>query len=171
MTECPLCGAENLPGAGTCESCGADITTLGEPSDSSLLVQKLLGTPIRDLPLQPAISVDKYTMLDQGIGALADSESGALLVTESHQVVGIITHNDIMHKIGGVAVDLSLIPVGTVMTPDPKMLDGEDTLAMALHRMAVGGYRHNPVRMGDGEIRMLTVLDLLRYLSQTRDER
>ena len=36
------------------------------------------------------------------------------------------------------------------MTPDPVVLRADDTLAVAIHKMAVGGFRHIPVVDGAG---------------------
>ena len=40
---------------------------------------------------------------------------------------------------------LSASAVREFMTPDPVVLRPDDTLAVAIHKMAVGGFRHIPV--------------------------
>ena len=37
------------------------------------------------------------------------------------------------------------LPIGEVMTPDPECLAVESTVAHALNKMSVGGFRHVPV--------------------------
>ena len=40
---------------------------------------------------------------------------------------------------------LGLYTVADFMTPDPVVLRSEDTLAVAIHKMAVGEFRHIPI--------------------------
>ena len=42
----------------------------------------------------------------------------------------------------------------------------DDTLAFALHKMDVGGYRHVPVVKGGQPLGMLSVRDMLRHITR-----
>jgi CBS domain-containing protein len=53
-----------------------------------------------------------------------------------------------------------------VMTPDPVSLSEDDTLAYAVNKMSVGGYRHIPITRDGKPVGIISVRDLLRYLSK-----
>ena len=50
------------------------------------------------------------------------------------------------------------------MTPDPVVLRSEDTLAVAIHKMAVGGFRHIPIMDGDRPLGVVSAADVFRHL-------
>ena len=43
----------------------------------------------------------------------------------------------------------STAPIADLMTADPVVLGGDDSIAMAVQKMAVGGFRHIPL-LDDG---------------------
>ncbi len=47
-------------------------------------------------------------------------------------------------KAAGDKVNLSALAARDIMTPDPVILREEDTLAVALHKLSIGGFRHIP---------------------------
>ena len=50
------------------------------------------------------------------------------------------------------------------MTPDPVVLRPEDTLAMAIHKMAVGEFRHIPIVDDGRPIGVVAAADVFRHL-------
>ena len=59
---------------------------------------------------------------------------------------------------------LGLYKVSDFMTPDPVVLRSSDTLAVAIHKMAVGEFRHIPVVDGDRPIGVVAAADVFRHL-------
>ena len=52
------------------------------------------------------------------------------------------------------------------MTADPVTLETSDKIAFALHKMNVGGYRHLPI-LFDGKLAgVISIRDILRYLTE-----
>ena len=58
-------------------------------------------------------------------------------------MAGIFTERDAMLKLAG--KPLEGVRVGDAMTGDPVILRPDDTVAVAIHKMAVGGFRHIPL--------------------------
>ena len=57
-------------------------------------------------------------------------------------------------------------PISQFMTPDPVTLETNDKIAFALHKMNVGGYRHVPI-LFDGKLAgVISIRDILRYLTE-----
>ena len=51
------------------------------------------------------------------------------------------------------------------MTTSPKTLEATDKIAFALHRMDLGGFRHIPVVSGGKPIGIISIREILRYIS------
>ena len=51
------------------------------------------------------------------------------------------------------------------MTPNPETLRVQDKIAFALHRMNVGGFRHVPVTDGGKLAGVISIRDILAYLT------
>jgi len=88
-----------------------------------------------------------------------------VLVWENDEVVGILTERDILMKAAGEKVDLNAIPVSEIMTRDPVISRDSDTLAVALHKMSVGGFRHIPLLTNDRDATVVSIQDLFRHIS------
>ena len=50
------------------------------------------------------------------------------------------------------------------MTPDPVVLRHDDTLAVAIHKMAVGEFRHIPIVEDGRPIGVVAAADVFRHL-------
>ena len=61
--------------------------------------------------------------------------------------------------------------VGAFMTRNPECVDAGDSLAFALHKMDVGGYRHVPVLNEGRPAAVLSVRDMLRHITRMCKDR
>ena len=91
---------------------------------------------------------------------------GSVLVMNAGDLVGIFTERDALNRLTDTAVDLETLPIERVMTPNPKALRDEDTLAFAMHCMSVGNYRHIPIVEPGRPPRFISVRGVLRYLNE-----
>jgi CBS domain-containing protein len=80
-------------------------------------------------------------------------------------IIGILTERDILMKAAGPDRDLMALAVKDIMSPDPVMLREGDSLAVALHKMSVGGYRHIPFVADDGTTLLISIQDVLRHVA------
>jgi CBS domain-containing protein len=119
-----------------------------------------------DVATKEAPAVAPGDPLAFAIHLMQRRETGAVLVVESDQLIGILTERDVLLKAAGDNVDLNAIAVRDVMTPDPVILREDDTLAVALHKMSVGGFRHIPLVMLGHPTGLISVRDVLRHMNQ-----
>jgi CBS domain-containing protein len=91
---------------------------------------------------------------------------GCVLVSEGKQLVGILTEQDILLKAAGEKVDLNAVAVRDIMTADPVVLREDDSLAVALHKMAIGGFRHIPLERVGSASRVVSIQDVFRHISE-----
>ena len=53
------------------------------------------------------------------------------------------------------------------MTPDPVVLRHDDPIAVAIHKMAVGGFRHIPIIEDGRPTGVVTARDVFHHLAET----
>jgi CBS domain-containing protein len=82
---------------------------------------------------------------------------------ERQALVGIFTDRDAVLKVAAAAADRR--PVREVMTPDPVVLRRDDPVAVAIHKMAVGGFRHVPILDDGHPIGVVSARDVFRHLA------
>ena len=162
---CPDCKTENIPGADFCESCGHDLLGLDLPGATDEFTEHLLHDHLGDLaPRDPPV-VSPSDPVALAVHLMQQRETGSVLVYEDDQLVGILTERDILLKAADDTVDLNAVTVRTIMTADPVILREDDTLAVALHKMSVGGFRHIPLVAKEGTAGVVSIQDLVRHVS------
>jgi CBS domain-containing protein len=73
---------------------------------------------------------------------------GCLLVEDGKgELRGILSERDLLLRLTGTR--LEGVTVADLMTSDPVVLRADDSVAVAIHKMAVGGFRHIPL-VADG---------------------
>jgi CBS domain-containing protein len=162
---CPDCGTDNLAGVDSCEECGQDLRSLDIPSAKDGLQQVLVETPLRDVGLLPPNIVAPGDSVLEAVRLMQKTRHGSVLVVDNGKLVGIFTERDVLDRLAGEEVDLERLPVQVVMTPKPQYLGEDDALAFAVHRMAVGHYRHIPVLRDGHPVGFVSIRGVLKFLS------
>ncbi len=162
---CPWCEIENIAGADTCEGCGNDLTALDANGHGSDLGKSVARTPVSQVQTPPTIVVPPETPLGEVVRRLVDGNVGCVLVVSQGGLVGILSERDLLMKVGPDFDQLESRPVSAFMTPDPETLAPQATIAFALNRMDVGGFRHIPIVQEGRPQSVVSVRDLLGYLS------
>jgi CBS domain-containing protein len=148
-----------------CEECGQDLRSLDIPSAKDGLQQVLVETPLREVGLLPPNLVSPGDSVLAAIRLMQETRHGSVLVVENGKLVGIFTERDVLDRLAGEDVDLAKLPVQVVMTPKPQYLGEDDALAFAVHRMAVGHYRHIPVLRDGHPVGFVSIRGVLKFLS------
>ncbi|MEO5885415.1 MAG: CBS domain-containing protein [Candidatus Limnocylindrales bacterium] len=162
---CPSCGFENLIGADTCDNCGADLAGRDIPQQAPAFHGQLLGEHLDELGAPPPIVVSPDLPLDAAIARMHEAESDCVLVVAGDRLVGIFTDRDAVVKAAG--KPLSSFRVRDFMTPDPVVLRHDDPIAVAIHKMAVGGFRHIPIVEDGRPTGVVTARDVFHHLAKT----
>jgi CBS domain-containing protein len=82
---------------------------------------------------------------------------------EHGKLAGIFTDRDAVLKMTGGHEDPR--PVRELMTPDPVILRRDDPIAVAINKMAVGGFRHVPIADGGIPTAVVSARDVFRHIS------
>ena len=159
---CPVCHFDNFEGEDSCANCGADLSTSDAAPAIAAGDDAILRERLGALEIDPPVFVEATAPVAEVIRQMHLTGTDCLLVRDNGRLVGIFTDRDAAVK----AVDkrLGLFKVQDFMTPDPVVLRHDDTLALAINRMAIGGFRHIPI-VDDGEpVGVISAADVFRYI-------
>ncbi len=162
---CPVCGFDNLTGVDVCDNCGADLAGHDVPQQPLTFQTRLLGEHLDDLGGPAPLMVGPDTPLDVVIARMHAAEADCVLVTVDDRLVGIFTDRDAVVKAAGKR--LSAFHVRDFMTPDPVILRHDDPIALAIHKMAVGGFRHIPIIEDGRPTGVVSAQDVFHHLAET----
>lgn len=109
----------------------------------------LLREPLTDLPVRSAIIMSPESTVTDAMRAMQREHRGCVIVTDdgtsNSKLAGIFTERDVLFRIVDKGRNPAALPLAEVMTPDPEVLSVRSTVAYALNKMSVGGFRHIPV--------------------------
>jgi signal-transduction protein with cAMP-binding, CBS, and nucleotidyltransferase domain len=159
---CPVCRFDNFEGEDACANCGADLATSDVPQPLAEWDDTILGEHLEALGVGVPLTVAPTLPVAEAIARMHAAGADCLLVCDEGRLVGIFTDRDAVVKVAGKKLDA--FDVRDFMTPDPVVLRREDTLAVAIHKMAVGGFRHIPILDGDRPIGVVAAADVFRHL-------
>jgi CBS domain-containing protein len=162
VIRCPTCGHENYAGEDACEECGGDLRTLDIPQDAIDFHGRLLGEHLDALGIERPPTVIAGTSARAAIARMKDDGLECLLVVDGDRLRGIVTYQDAIVKLQGMALEGMV--VDALMTPDPVVLRHDDTTAVALNKMAVGGFRHIPIVEDDRLVGLVQARNLFSHL-------
>jgi len=163
--KCPFCGYENIAGSDDCEDCGEDLTAFDGVRPTTRLEKSLVKDDLSKLPSSLPAMVSLDTPLREVAEHLA-THNRNVLVMDGDKLAGIVTERDMLFKVLGSGKDWEQTPVSQIMTPNPDTLQFSDKIAYALHKMALGGFRHIPIVSGSRAERVVSVRDVLEYLAE-----
>jgi CBS domain-containing protein len=161
---CPACGHQNKPGSDACANCMLSLSHLDAPAHNDRVEENLAREPVSSLKPREPVTVAIGSTLGAAIRLMIDRGVGAVLITDSGKLVGILTERDFLTKVAGQPSYASLA-VENFMTRDPESVRPSDTLAFALGKMDAGGYRHLPVVDAERPIGVISVRDILRHVT------
>ena len=160
---CAVCGFNNIQGEDECANCGADLRTVDIPSPSTALEDRLVRDHLDRVHGSEPILVAPNTPVRAALRQMQEQRANALLVGDGDHLQGIFTERDALLKVAGQPLDG--LTLEKVMTPDPVVLRPDDTIAVAIHKMAVGSFRHIPLVAADGRVTgIVTAQDVMRHI-------
>jgi CBS domain-containing protein len=160
---CPVCQWRNYEGDDLCENCGADLRATDIPEPATSFQGKLLGAHLDELGAPEPETIESGASVGDAIARMRRDGLDCLLVTDHGRLVGIFTDRDAVLKVAGQAADRR--PVGELMTPDPVVLRHDDPIAVAINKMAVGGFRHVPIVEDGRPTGVVSARDVFRHIS------
>ena len=129
----------------------------------------LLRESLRALPTRSALVLRASDSVTDAVRLMQREHRGCVLITEdgSHasRVIGIFTERDVLLRIVDRGKNPATLPLDSVMTADPEVLNLSGTIAHALNKMSVGGFRHIPVVDEHHQpVFVISVSDIVEFL-------
>jgi CBS domain-containing protein len=166
MIECPFCGEENIDGADHCQECQQALDFLSKPRPANAVERSLIKDRVSVLTHNRPLMVMPETAVGEVLQLMAEREVGCVIVAREECIAGIFSERDALDRLNVRFAELSHRPISEFMTPSPETVEPESRIAFALHKMDVGGYRHLPVTSGGKIVGVISVRDILRYITE-----
>ena len=166
MMICPYCQAENIEGADECVDCGESLIDLSVRVPASSVEADLLRDRIERLWPKSPSTVTPDTPVGQVLKKMVGETIGCVMVVDVGKLVGIFSERDALMKLNVDAAKFMNRPIAQFMTPNPVTLETSDKIAFALQKMNVGGYRHLPILFNGKLAGVISIRDILRYLTE-----
>jgi CBS domain-containing protein len=136
---------------------------LPTPGIVETFTSDLLEETVEVLKPHKPICADLSDTVDRVLQGMAERNQGCVLVREGEVLVGIFTERDALRKVYG-RIDPKKATMRDVMTRDPEAISFHDTIAVALNKMTVGGFRHVPlVDIQKRPVGVLSMKDIVNY--------
>lgn len=137
-----------------------------QDSEPSVVSAKIFEIPLYQIKLSTALIVKETDPLLKAIELMRENKMGVVCVVNGKKTLkGILTERDIVLK--GLNKDKNWqdIPVKMLMTQKPFFLHKDDSLALAMHNMHIGGYRNIPiVDSQENIVAVVTIQNVMKYL-------
>lgn len=166
MILCPYCDAENIEGADSCAECEASLTDLSIRVPASGVEADLMRDRIERLWPKSPSTVTPETPVRTVLKKMVNETIGCVMVVDRNELVGIFSERDALMKLNTDAPKFMDRPISQFMTPSPVTLETSDKIAFALQKMNVGGYRHLPILFQGKLAGVISIRDILRYLTE-----
>jgi CBS domain-containing protein len=164
---CPACGTENIQGDDLCSNCGTELMGNDNPSPSSNFEARLVAERLSSVAEVELLSVGPSTTAGEALSLMQERNVGSVVIEEDEQVLGIFTEVDALIRLSdGAELDQ---PISELMTADPVVLRADDSVAVAIHKMAVGGFRHVPLVENGRATGVVSARDLFRHILEVID--
>jgi len=163
MMLCPVCHFGNFPGDDTCANCGADLRASDVPEPATGYHGRLLGAHLDELGAPAPETIAVGTPVADALARMHEHGLDCLLVMDGPRLVGIFTDRDAVLKLAGKRRRPATID--GVMTRDPVVLRHDDPIAVAINKMAVGGFRHVPITDAGRPTGVVSARDVFRHIA------
>ena len=166
MIICPYCQAENIEGEDECVECNQPLTDLSIRVPTSSVEADLIRDRIERLWPKSPSTVPPDRPVGQVLKKMVGETIGCVMVVDGDELVGIFSERDALMKLNVDATKFAERPIAQFMTPQPATLETNDRIAFALHRMNIGHYRHLPILFNGKLAGVVSIRDILRYLTE-----
>jgi CBS domain-containing protein len=123
-----------------------------------------LQTPVSDVMAHNPLTVEADSTVVAAVNLMNEKHTGCVLVEKGGQLVGIFTERDVLRKVIFHDGNRSW-KVEAVMTKNPETLPPTASVAYALNKMSVDGYRHIPIVDRAGKpVGVVSIKDIIQFV-------
>ena len=162
---CADCGFTNEVEHAECEACGTSLYRTRQAGARARYDDPLLSDLVDVLAPSSPLLVEAGTSVADAIALMRERRTGYVLVAKAGQISGIFTGHDLLERVIAAGHAPRAVTIEQVMTRDPVVLRHDDTLAVAIHKMVMGSFRHIPLVDAAGRVDgVVSAQELLEHL-------
>jgi len=120
------------------------------------------------VPSEKFITVERDTDVQTAARLMRDRRISSLFVTHGKEIVGILTDTDMVRRVVAAEVDTLTATVEKIMSAPILTIEEDKTVLDASDLMAQKRIRHLGVTQGGKLVGMLSVRDILAFLTNLR---
>ena len=120
------------------------------------------------VPREKFITVERDTNVQTAARIMSDHRINSLFVTNGKEIIGILTDTDMVRRVVAAGVDTVATTAEKIMSAPIVTIDGDKTVLDASDLMAHTRIRHLGVTQGEKLVGMISVRDLLVFLTNLR---
>jgi len=120
------------------------------------------------IPSEKFITVERDTDVQTAARLMRDRRISSLFVTHGKEIVGILTDTDMVRRVVSAEVDTLTATVEKIMSAPILTIEEDKTVLDASDLMAQKRIRHLGVTQGGKLVGMLSVRDILAFLTNLR---
>jgi CBS domain-containing protein len=115
-------------------------------------------------------AVSPHDSVAAAVALMKERRVDCVVVTDDGALVGIFTERDFLNRVVAQELVAADIAVAEVMTREPETLSPVDSIAYAINRMALGGFRNVPIVDAGRCVAVVDVRDVMSQLSEVFEE-
>ena len=123
------------------------------------------------VPSDKFITVERDTDVQTAAGIMRDRRINSLFVTNGKEIIGILTDTDMVRRVVAAEVDFLTTTAEKIMSAPILTIDGDKSVLDASDLMAQTRVRHLGVTQDGKLIGMLSVRDILVFLTNLRKKK
>ena len=120
------------------------------------------------VPSEKFITVERDTDVQTAARIMRDRRINSLFVTNGKEIVGILTSTDMVRRVAAAGVDTLTTTAEQIMSAPILTIEEDKTVLDASDLMAQTHIRHLGVTQGGKLVGMISVRDLLVFLTNLR---
>ena len=123
------------------------------------------------VPREKFITVEREVDVQSAARLMRDRHINSLFVTNGNEIVGILTDTDMVRRVVAAGVDTLTTTAEKIMSAPILTIEGDKTILDASDLMAQSRVRHLGVTEDGTLIGMLSVRDILVFLTNLRKKK
>ncbi len=153
----------------SCEQCQQPLGFLSKPRASSHVEHSIIKDRVHMLAPRKAVTVDGATCVQDVLRLMVDHQSAVSSSFKTATWRVSLPERDALLRLKCRRGSHMQRPVRDFMTSSPDTIQSDAPIAFALHKMDIGGYRHIPVLTAGKVTGIISVRDILRYITEDAD--
>ena len=133
-------------------------------------LSRFVNQRLTELPLQEPAVVSPISPVRTAVAAMHEGSASCVLAMENGKLAGIFTERDVLNKCMDDGFDWDQPLSAAVLTPDPKTIGADRTIAEAIMFMQQYQVRTLPVMDNGSVVGLVRIGDLLRHLAEEYPE-